>query len=1032
MPRFEKLGTVIRALSQKSPHTSFPISVPVRREDWRSHWSIRYGLAIMYAVAASLLRSVLETSVGFSFVFVTFYPAVLVASVLHGAGPGALTTLVSALCVDYFFVEPRGTFAVQNTADAIGLAVFVASGLGISGVVALSEGRNKRHQARFWAWLEVAPDGIVVVNSDGSIVSANQQLEKLFGYDKGELQGNCIEMLVPHCFQEGHSASRKRYATAPGPRVMGTGPIIYGLRKDGSEFPADISLSPLNFDGQVLVCAMVQDITDRVKADQDLRASEERFRVALKNSPVVVFNQDRDLRYTWINNPVFVWAEQGWIGKTDEDILEPESAARLTAIKRRVLETGIGVREEVQVSQEGSSAYYDLTAEPLRTATGEVVGITCASTDITDRKATERAILEQEARLNAFFDSSPAGMALLSTDLRYLKVNESLARINGPQVQEHLGKTIDEVLPELAPTLKPMFERIIEKGESFLNQEVTGEVPGAPGETHHWLVSYFPVKDSEGKATAAGGVVIDITDNKRLEDALYKERDFVEALLDNLAEGIVACDADGHLTRFNRASEEIHRIPRQEVPPEQWAEHYDIFRPGQQSYAKMEEVPLFRALHGERVKDEEFIVVPKRGDPRFVSVSGGPIVDDLGQKLGAVIAMRDITEHKQMEEQLLQVQKLEAIGRLAGGVAHDFNNIIGVIIGYADILQEHLVGDETARQVKAIREAAERAASLTRQLLAFSRKQMLQPCVVNLNPVVVKLAQMLQRLIGENIELVLNTDPDIGLVSMDPSQMEQVLMNLSVNARDAMPKGGRLVIGTANVRLDRAHTPSVEPGNYVMIFVSDTGTGMDAETRSHVFEPFFTTKGLGKGTGLGLSIVYGIVMQSGGHISVDSEPGKGTTFRIYLPRLAEEQNRSAHTSPPISVPLAAGATLGEVILVVEDEPALADLTRSMLESSGYIVLLASGPEEALNMAKTYKGEIHLLLSDVILRSQLDGVQLAAKLKEVRPGVKILFMSGYNDVLAGVNVDHDTQLLEKPFSFDQLRAKVRKVLRKNLT
>jgi CheY-like chemotaxis protein len=249
-----------------------------------------------------------------------------------------------------------------------------------------------------------------------------------------------------------------------------------------------------------------------------------------------------------------------------------------------------------------------------------------------------------------------------------------------------------------------------------------------------------------------------------------------------------------------------------------------------------------------------------------------------------------------------------------------------------------------------------------------------------------------------------------------------------------MPKGGRLTIDTANVKLDRKITDgnlSVEPGDYVVITVSDNGSGMDAELRAHVFEPFFTTKGLGKGTGLGLSIVYGIVNQSGGHIAVDSEPGRGTTFRIYLPRLKEEERRVESKAPPIASRPSPAASLAETILVVEDEPMLADVTRSILETSGYNILVANGPDEAINLAKTYPGEIHLLLSDVILRDQLDGVQLAEQIKQVRPRVKVLFMSGYNDVLAGVSFDLDNQLLEKPFDSDQLRTKVRKTLLKDL-
>lgn len=1034
---FAGLESWIRSVSQRIPHptiNSLQTSEPTKDARSLTTSTVRFGVAAVAAAASAVLCHVLHASIGFRFVFIAFYPAVIVVSVLAGAAAGALTTLLSACCAAYIlFWEPNVAVSNGRESEIIALLIFLAGGLALAGIIALSERQSRENASRFRGWLEATPDGIVLVNGAGAVVFANRLTEKLFGYRNAELLGQPIENLIPHRFKAAHHTYREGYSAAPGPRVMGTALTIYGLRKDGSEFPADISLNPVNFGGQLLICAIIRDITGRIKTEQELRTSEERFRVALKNSPVVVFNQDLDLRYTWINNPVFVWAEQGWLGKTDADILEPESAARLTAIKRRVLETGRATREEVQVSQSGKTVYYDLTVEPLRNTDGQVIGITCASTDITDRKAAEQAIRERDAQLNAFFDSSPAGMALLSSDLRYLRVNEPLAQINGRRVDEHLGKTIEEVLPLLAPTVKPMFEKIIANGESFLNMEVKGEVAGAPNETRNWLVSYFPVKDSNGKPTAAGGVVIDITAKKRLEDALRKERDFVEALLENLAEGIVACDAEGRLTQFNRASQEIHGVPKEDVPPNKWAEHYFIYEPGQQTHANMKELPLFRALQGERVKDAEFMVVTKGGDhPRYVSVSGGPIVDSEEHRLGAVIAMRDITEHKKLEEQLLQAQKLDAIGRLAGGIAHDFNNIMGIILGYTELLNERFAAVGATREIAAIRQAADRAVALTRQLLAFSRKQVMQPQVINMNPMISELSNMLRRLIGENIELVLRTDPGLGMVKVDRMQMEQVLMNIVVNARDAMPKGGKLTITTANVTLDESHSRTfrpLKPGNYVLVSVADTGAGMDAQTRSRIFEPFFTSKGLGKGTGLGLSIVYGIVTQSGGHIEVDSEIGKGTDVKIYLPWSLEKWEPDTRQLTSVLHENVV-STSAETILVVEDERELGDVTSSLLQSRGYRVLVASSPEQALNIARTYEGEIHLLLSDVILAGQTNGVDLSVQLHEIRPQMKVLFMSGYNDVLVGgIGSGKDYPLLEKPFTSEQLSASVLKALGK---
>ncbi|MGH9670216.1 MAG: ATP-binding protein, partial [Terriglobales bacterium] len=385
-----------------------------------------------------------------------------------------------------------------------------------------------------------------------------------------------------------------------------------------------------------------------------------------------------------------------------------------------------------------------------------------------------------------------------------------------------------------------------------------------------------------------------------------------------------------------------------------------------------------------------------------------------------------ISERMQLGEQLRQAQKREAVGRLAGGVAHDFNNVLTVVTGYTSMMLEQLPpGHEMARDLREVAKASERATALTRQLLAFSRQQILQPKVMNLNSAALGVGKMLERLIGEDIELGMSLAADLGSVNADPGQIEQVIMNLAVNARDAMPEGGRLTFETRNTRLNAAYSGAhfrVEPGEYVMLAVSDTGHGMDAQTRARVFEPFFTTKEKGKGTGLGLSTVYGIVKQSGGYIWVYSEPGLGTTFKIYLPRV-----HAAAETLEEEMPLAASSFRKETVLLVEDDDSLRELTRRILESNGYSVVAAAHPAEAEALFHRH-GPVDLLLTDVIMPG-MSGKQLADRLTELQPGLCVIFMSGYTDeaiVHRGV-LEPGTHFLQKPFSPHCLRAKLHEVL-----
>jgi PAS domain S-box-containing protein len=417
----------------------------------------------------------------------------------------------------------------------------------------------------------------------------------------------------------------------------------------------------------------------------------------------------------------------------------------------------------------------------------------------------------------------------------------------------------------------------------------------------------------------------------------------------------------------------------------------------------------------------------KDGKECWCFVSGTPIRDSEGRVAGSFGMFTDVTDRRRLEEQLRQSQKMEAVGRLAGGVAHDFNNLLTVIFGYGDVVLQGLEPGPLREAMQEVRRAGERAAALTRQLLAFSRKQALVPEVLDLGGVVRGLSAMVERLIGEDITVRVVVSAGLGRVKADRGQMEQVIMNLAVNARDAMPKGGSLTFELQNVELDDSYATThaeVKPGPYVLLAISDTGTGMDAETQERIFEPFFTTKETGKGTGLGLATVHGIVHQSGGAIGVYSEPGRGTTFKVYLPRFAGD----AAATRPVSGVRPALPTGSETVLVVEDEAAIRQLTNLILQKAGYTVLVAESPAAAERMAGSHPGQIHLMLTDVVMPG-MRGPELAERLLRLRPDLRVLYMSGYTDDAIAHHgfLNAGTEFLQKPFTPLRLMQKIREVL-----
>jgi PAS domain S-box-containing protein len=505
---------------------------------------------------------------------------------------------------------------------------------------------------------------------------------------------------------------------------------------------------------------------------------------------------------------------------------------------------------------------------------------------------------------------------------------------------------------------------------------------------------------------------------QRAERALSERTRSLESLIDTAAVAIVSLDSAGCVTTWSKAAEVMFG----------WKEHEVLGHPvptiPDAKRAEFDQATA-RNLRGEATLYESHRL---RKDGTLIDVlsSTAPIVDRQGRASGTLAVLVDITERKHVEEQLRQAMKMEGIARLAGGIAHDFNNLMTVITVRCHLVLGQLPADHpNRRDLKIIGDAGDRAASLTRQLLAFSRAQILESTVLDMNEVIADMKAVLESVLREDVDLIMDLDPSTGLVTADRAQLEQIILILAINARDAMPEGGQLTLGTRNVELDRAYVRrhlDARPGSYVELTVSDSGSGMDAATRARIFEPFFTTKDIGKGRGLGLAAAYGIIHQSHGHITVDSEPGQGTSFRIYLPRPEE----SAADATAIE---SGGAPRGnETVLLVEDEPSFRALARELLEMLGYTVLESKYVSDALRIAEQHAGTIHLLITDVVM-PRMNGRALAKAVQGFRPAIKVLYMSGYTDnviIHEGI-LDPGTPFLQKSLTPSKLARKVREVL-----
>ena len=873
-------------------------------------------------------------------------------------------------------------------------------------------------EASYRTLFETAPDGIAIIDPKGYLLETNASYCSMIGYTRDELAGLHVSNIIGQSDQ-----SRIEPSLAEVQATSRHQQEWQYRRKDGSVFVVEAILTMMP-GGNLL--AMIRDTTDRTRAEKLLFKNRKRLRDLIDGLGPDTF--------LGMLTPEGILVDANLAplvasGLNREDILGQHFAEtpwwnHSTTVQQQLREAidraahGEPSRYDVQVlGVDNQIIDIDFSLNPMRDEDGAVVFLIPSANVITERKRAEEALRGSEERLRSFVENVSAPVAMLDREMRYVHVSRRWMTDYRLGDRDLTGLSHYEVFPEVPASWREIYQRCLAGAIDLCDETRFDRADG----TFHWL--RWEVRPWMLTSGEIGGIMLfteDITDRKKAEDSLWQR----DRAIQSVTQGIVITDVSQPDNPIIYAGAGFERMTGYK-PAEVLGGNCRFLQGPDTDQTVVAQIR--EALRAGEPCVVEMLNYRKDGTPFWNELSIAPVRDLAGQLTHFVGIQTDVTARRSLESQFRQAQKMEAFGQLAGGVAHDFNNLLTVINGYSNLLLQSLPNSDPSREMIAeIHNAGERSASLTRQLLAFTRQQVLAPRVLNLNEVLTETDKMLRRLIGEDVRLTTTLDSRLWAVKADPGQIEQVLLNLSVNARDAMPTGGRLTIQTQNVELDETYTRThadVRIGPHVLLSVTDTGSGMSPEVQARIFEPFFTTKSQGKGTGLGLATVFGIVKQSGGHVAVYSEVGVGTSFKVYLPRV--EQQSRVLKAPPSIVTLPRGT---ETVLIAEDADSVRSLTRYILAHCGYNVLEAADGDEALQIAASHPGPIHLLISDVVMPGA-SGRAVSEQIARQYPEVRVLYISGYtNDAVIRHGVlSEGVNYMQKPFTPLGLALKVREVL-----
>jgi two-component system, cell cycle sensor histidine kinase and response regulator CckA len=871
-----------------------------------------------------------------------------------------------------------------------------------------AEETQRESEEKYRALYDNAPLSYQALDENGCFIDVNPAWVRTIGYEKEEVIGKWFGNFLhpdwkPHFEKNFPEFKRRGYVHD----------VQFKIRhKDGHfldiSFEGSIGYHP---DGSFKQTYCVfQDITERKQAEGALQESKEKYQSIFESANEAIFIIDIDGNIKDANHKaseIYGYFHDEFLTINARQLIRPDHFHIFIKHTQILLKQKYFQTEAINICKDGREIHVNVNATRMDYM-GERCFLNCI-TDITERKQAEAELLLKDM----VFEHSITANSISDNAGIITHINNTFIRLWGYESRnEAIGKPISDFL-RFEDEAKKIITALDENGK--WEGEYTALRKDGTTFSAYGLATIIP--DESGDIIGYHSAVLDITDRKQAEAALRESEERLKTTLDSLQAGIVVIDAETHIIiDANPAAIRMIGAPEEHVIGHVC---HDYICPAEKGKCPITDL-------GQKEDNSERILLTANREE--VPILKTVTTMFLGGKRCLLDSFIDIGEKKKLEAQLAQSQKMEAIGMLAGGIAHDFNNLLTVIIGNAQLALMDVIKDESLRkEIEDIMKAGNKAASLTRQLLAFSRKQIVRPEILDINELLTDIEKMLGRLIGEDIELLTIPDPELWQVEIDPGQIEQVIMNLAVNARDAMPQGGKLTIETANVELNDTYFRDcgVEsaPGHYVVLTVSDTGSGMDKETREHIFEPFFTTKEVGKGTGLGLSTVYGIAKQNNGFVWVYSEPGQGSIFKVYLPKVkgdAEPEEKEQSTVDDLGG--------SETVLIVEDDDVLRKLAQRVLHSHGYRVLDAENGEDALRVSKEHEGPIHLLLTDVVM-PKMGGKKLAERLQPLYPQMKVIYMSGYTDnaiVHHGV-LAPELNFIQKPFTLEDLGRKVRKAL-----